>query len=99
VRRTSIESFNALRESGTLGRLQKLTFDTILTFGALTGRELDQYSGQSCLWKRLSELEARGIVKVVGERQCKVTGRVVSVWDIPGRDLMGQQADLFEEHA
>jgi sugar-specific transcriptional regulator TrmB len=98
VRRTSIDAFNAIRECGVLGARQKLAFDMLLVHGPMTGNELSQVSGVPGLWKRLSELESKKACRAVGERKCRVTGRLATLWDVYERELMNQQ-DLFEEHA
>ena len=97
VRFTSLQALHAIRESGTLGQRQIQAYEVLHHHGPLTGNELSSKAGLPGLWKRLSELETKGMIKVVGERPCTVTGRNCVIWDVVSRSE--SQPDLFEAGA
>lgn len=92
-RHTSKVAFREIKEDGTLGSLQRLAFDTLRRHGPLTGQELGALSGAPGIWKRLSELERRRLIKGDGTRKCRVTGRMAIVW--AAVDPTGAQLDMF----
>ncbi len=82
IRQTSIEAYQTIRESGLLSRRRLEAYDILFNHGPMTAQELDRKAGSVGLWKRLSELEAVGVVATVGERDCKVTNMNAILWDV-----------------
>lgn len=82
VRRTSIEAYRQVMESGLLGKRQKQAYDVLFKHGPLTGNELSKLMGMPGQWKRCSELKKRDLAVEVGERDCTVTGRNCIIWDV-----------------
>jgi DNA-binding MarR family transcriptional regulator len=85
VRRTSAESFEAIRASGRLSRMRWRVYSFLYEHGPLTGHELDDRMAvpgetMTSYHKRLSELERAGLVETIGERRCTVTGMTSLVW-------------------
>lgn len=85
VRRTSVESYEAIRASGRLSRMRWRVYDFLYRHGPLTGHELDDRMAvvgetKTSYHKRLSELERLGVVETVGERRCSVTGMTALLW-------------------
>lgn len=82
MRKTSLEAYQKLKESGTLSKRRWQAYDTLFHHGPLTGNELARYSGVPGMWKRLSELKKLGLVAMVGEKVCDVTGEKALTWDL-----------------
>jgi len=85
TRRTSIEAYERVKESGVLSRRRFQTYDILFKHGPLTGSEVSAACGIYGLWKRCSELLAFGLVEVVGEKKCQFSGMTVSLWDVTDR--------------
>lgn len=86
ARQTSIATYHAIRASGVLSRMRLRVYDWRYTNGEATRSELDQGMKSAgevnpSYHKRLSELERMGLVSVMHERPCKVTGRVCMAWE------------------
>lgn len=87
TRPTSLSAYSDLVTSGALGAKQRAVWGLLSQGRPMTGRELDRELGWTQdAHKRLSELEVAGVVKVVGERLCSVTGRKVCEWYITEKD-------------
>lgn len=80
VRPTSIESFNAMKTAGVMSEKQTLAWETLDHWGPMTAKELEVQAGSSGLWKRLSELKSRGLVKEFEVRMCRVTKYKAIAW-------------------
>ncbi len=92
MRRTSKEAFESIRDDGTLGERQRLALDLIRKHGPTTGNEPSSQAGLPGLWKRCSELARVGLIREVGERSCKITGRKATLWEAVEQL---HQGDLF----
>ena len=83
VRRTSIETYYAIRDQGLLSRMRFLVYQCLFHHGPLTAQEtfkrLRLESNQS---GRFTEMRDIGVIEELGERKCAVTGRNVIVWDV-----------------
>lgn len=80
---TSRAAHGAATRDGTITRSQLSVLRALREFGPATARELTRAAGlpdQS--QKRLSELVEAGAAVRAGERPCKETGRVATVWAI-----------------
>ena len=82
MRQTSIDVYTEIKASGLLSKRRWQVYDCLFHEGPLTGNELVERLKLPGAWKRLSELEAETVVRDVGERQCSVTGREVTLWDV-----------------
>ena len=85
IKQTSLEAYDAIKANGTLSQMRFRAYSIVRFYGPITGLELNMKgtgTQRHSLHKRLSELEALGIVEVVGNRRCRVTGRKVEEWDI-----------------
>lgn len=82
MRQTSIDAYNAIKESGLLGKRQKHAYNVLYKDGPLTGNELSELMRIPGQWKRCSELKKRRLAIEVGKRPCRVTGRECLTWDV-----------------
>jgi hypothetical protein len=67
--------------TGLLGERQLEAWQALHSWGPMTGRELDDQTGQRGLWRRLSELKALGLVKERTVRTCRIGKRAAIVWE------------------
>jgi hypothetical protein len=81
----SIEAYWDIIEDGTLGQMQREAATEIARHESLTGRELDDVLKSMSAHKRLSELEAMGVIRVKEVRACRITGREVEAWEMTGK--------------
>lgn len=77
---TSIQAWIDLKESGGLTRRRLEALLMLARKGPMTGSELDQALGNPSAHKRLVELQDLGVVEIVRERECTVTGRTCAEW-------------------
>ena len=75
---TSLEAWARLKFSGTLGKRQLDTLIALIKHGPMTGQEVTQFVPNA--WKRLSELEAKGVIRPGRERLCTVTNEKAIEW-------------------
>lgn len=92
MRRTSVETYQAIMASGILKRARWQVYAFLFHNGPMTGREMkekgkEKYGRefQESADKRLSELREMGAVYEVRERACTVTGRTAIEWDVTDR--------------
>lgn len=85
IRKTSIETYKAIQDSGHLGRTQREVYNALYQYGPLTQNELHFWHFQERqprdVQPRVSELVKLGVVKSAGKRQCNITGRVCMTWE------------------
>lgn len=81
TKRTSVETYRKVTESGLLSRLRTLVYKVIYEHGPITQGECWKlfFEGrgvlaQNSVTPRFAELEARGVIANVGSRPCKTTG-------------------------
>lgn len=83
MRDTSQEAWERINASGILGKHRTLAYNTLFRHGPMTGAELSQVVKHPGLWKRLSELEAVGVIRDTEQRRhCRVTGYMATLWDV-----------------
>lgn len=86
MRQTSAESYRTIEREGLLGQLQLDVYGALFEHGPLTQGECFSmhfpYRMQHSITPRFAELERKGLFTVVGERQCRVSGMITSVWDV-----------------
>ena len=88
TRETSRESYRQLVDSGQLVGKQALALDMTIRHGPGTSAEIIAHlPGDNVnLWRaRFTELNARGLIREIGVRKCKVSGRSALVWEATGR--------------
>jgi len=88
IRDTSRQAYNTIKKSGLMGALQFKVYDCVYSHGPLTQGEAwklhfnDRQRHDVC--PRFAELEHLGVIKCVGERPCRITGKNSMTWDITG---------------
>lgn len=87
IRETSRTAYQQIKAEGLLSRMRWRVYDAIYHHGPLTGHELDTHLAhpdetKTSYHKRLSELLRLRVVRIAGERPCKITGRVAVLWDV-----------------
>jgi hypothetical protein len=82
MRRTSIEAYMAIKESGQLSKCRLEAYEVLFHHGPLTATEVTVRHGVSNGWKRLSELKRFGVILETGVRPCSVTGHNATLWDV-----------------
>lgn len=93
VRRTSIEAYNEIKESGLLSKRRWQAYEILFHHGPLTANQLvrlaaEKFPALKNTWtfnKRLSELRRAGIVDEIAEVPCPLTGRTAILWDCNDR--------------
>jgi hypothetical protein len=93
TRQTSIDAYRTIVESGRLGESKCAVYRWLFEHGPATRNELDQALGHGnpnpTFSRRLTELEALGVVARVGQRRCLVTDYKSDLWDVTDK-LPGQ---------
>jgi hypothetical protein len=94
IKRTSRLAYEGLVASGQLkGKCQRIL--SVLTEGgpATSGEVIDEIIQRDHVTLnvnaergRFTELQARGLIRQIGERPCKISGRLCIVWAPTGRD-------------
>lgn len=77
---TSVMALRQQLASGALSRERFRVWDALAMHGPMTGREVDDRLKTVSAHKRLIELCDLGVAEIVGERTCKVTGRIAVEW-------------------
>lgn len=91
IKRTSQLAYEGLVASGQLkGKCMRVLNALVENGPATSGEVLNAYiSGATNVnaWRgRFTELQARGLIRQIGERPCKISGRLCIVWAPTGRD-------------
>lgn len=84
MRETSLDAYRAIRDSGILTNMQFEAYSMLHEHGPLTGSEMDDLAKNPSFHKRVSELEAAGVVVTQRLRICRVTGLLVHEWQVTG---------------
>jgi hypothetical protein len=94
LREASLAAYRELEASGGLGRLELLVTKDIAENGPTTQAEttlrLRNRGGQRPVYvesyqQRFSGLEDKQVIAVVGERVCRVLGKMATEWDLTGK--------------
>ena len=87
TRQTSIDTFVQIKNEGLLSKMRLKVYKAIFNKAPCTSAEAmegimtpDNVLSQSRA--RFTELRDRGVIKEIGKRLCKITGRNVIVWDL-----------------
>jgi hypothetical protein len=91
IKRTSRLAYEGLVASGQIkGKCMRVLNALVENGPATSGEVLNAYiSGATNVnaWRgRFTELQARGLIRQIGERPCKISGRLCIVWAPTGRD-------------
>ena len=96
VRETSIEAYERIRKTGTLGDMQRQVLLTIARFPNRTDREIARIMAGAALYDpnrvrpRRVELLKRGYIEVAGKRICSVSGATAYTWRIKTHHDQGE---------
>ena len=86
TRQTSIDCYNEIKANGLLSKRRLQAYQCMLNLSPCTAGELEkefnEKYGLRGVWKLLSQLRDMGVVKEVGERDCRITKRNVIEWDL-----------------
>ena len=86
IRDTSIEVYHQIEAEGLLSALRFDVYKCLFHNGPLTQmetcRKMASIRQDRSIMPRFAELEKMGVIKIVGEKECSVTGRKVYTWDV-----------------
>lgn len=86
VRETSADAYHAIEERGLLSQRRWAIYKWLYHNGPATQSECHKDGfpelQMDSVKPRFAELESRGVIRVVGERKCRVTGVNVTEWDV-----------------
>ena len=85
---TSAEAYEAIKESGLLGKLQLRVLEVVVNHGPITANEVNERLGGHGYHKRLSELQRFGVVHTPDSRKCTITGRRCMLWESTGQPFL-----------
>lgn len=90
MRQTSLIAYQHLKDNELLSKARWKVYDLLFRHGPCTSGELFQKDPRSVvkgsICARMTELEAAGVVKSVGEKECQLTGMTATVWDVTDLD-------------
>jgi len=86
ARKTSIEAYHEIKESGLLSKRRFEVYEALFYYGPMTqvetGVKLHLEKMHSSISPRFAELRDRGVIEEIGEKYCSVTGMHVILWDV-----------------
>jgi hypothetical protein len=92
MRQTSLDAFNAIKEKKLLSAKRFEVYECLFKHGPLTAHEVVAFgkrnnplANQTSWNARLSELEALGVVRTVGEKVNPVSNVANLLWDVTDR--------------
>ena len=89
IRETSREAYRHLIETGQLKGRQAAALDAVIKYGPATSGEIiakGMLGDNTNLWRsRFVDLQARGLIREVGQRPCRISGRMCLLWEATGR--------------
>ena len=91
IRETSINVYHEITAKGLLSKRRMQVFKCLWENNApMSTSEVYVKLGvpnlqQSSIMPRFAELLDMGVIDIVGERPCKITGHKVMIWDVTGR--------------
>jgi len=86
IQQTSLEAFNAMRDSGDLDGDELRVLRLIEQHGPITSREMEPLMGKPvhCFSGRITRLQERGLVRSAG--RVKIAGSSMNAWVRVGRE-------------
>lgn len=88
IQTTSLDAYRQLVADGNLVGKQATCLERLIALGqATSGEVLDSLGIKNVnAWRaRFTELQGRGLIREVGQRKCKISGRAGIVWAPTGR--------------
>ena len=92
VRKTSIEAYNNLKESGKLGKRRWEVYEVLFNDGPLTTNGLFESMDKRGIQDhrrnsnaRLSELRDMELAEEIGTVKCEISGQLVTLYDVTDR--------------
>jgi hypothetical protein len=85
MRKLNIDVYTQVKDKGLLGRMQFLVYETLCLFGPLTQMELSRLLAspdRSNVGPRFAELKKYGCIYESEHRNCAITGKLVTEWDV-----------------
>lgn len=89
---TSIETFHHIRDNGLLSKRRFEVYQTVYMHGPMTSAEAFSIMNKANPLKnltqsraRFTELQTMAVLKTIGERKCKITGRNALIWEVTDR--------------
>lgn len=70
------------KENPGKGETYKIIIETLEKEGEMTSGELCVKAGRPGLWKRLSEMQQEGLLDIVGQRRCTISGKKANIWSL-----------------
>jgi hypothetical protein len=84
-RATSLAAYRAIQENGLLSKRRFEVYDAIVHHGPITQGETwkEHFLNKQRhdIGPRFAELERRGVIRIVGTRPCRVTGRSAYIYE------------------
>jgi len=89
MRRTSIETYREIRDSGLLSRIRLLVLEEIANIdqpftAKMVEKRMNTFHNIRGSWKTLSYLRDVGVIEEIGETKCPISGRNVIQWQMTG---------------
>ena len=81
MRHTSTKAYHEIRDNGLLSKMRFKVYEAVYKYGPITGVGLNRLLKTPSAHKRLSELEAAGVIEIVGEKKT-TTGHMGILWDV-----------------
>ena len=88
TRATSIDTYNKIKKEGLLSRLRFDVYACLYLNGPMTQGECWRAMNgtpRPSVTPRFAELDERGVIECIGERECRVTGRMALLWSTTDR--------------
>lgn len=84
---TSLEAYLKIKSLGLLSPRRFEVYEVLAKYGAQTQSEVFSKLGligekRVCYTPRFAELERQGVIRVVGEKACSVTGKNCKIWKV-----------------
>lgn len=82
MRKTSLDAYYEIKKSGLLSERRFQVYEIIVKRGPITQSELtSMFPGRdNSMRPRFAELEVLGVIRSIGTRTCRITGRNVHEW-------------------
>jgi len=101
TRDTSIEAYNEIKNNHRLHSLQLMVYDCLYHHGPLSATEVSLKTDEAlnCISPRFSPLRDKGVVREVGSKISKQTGKRVIIWDVTSNVPTKKQKKLTKTEA
>jgi len=89
MKQTSVQAYRQMRKSKELGKRQKKVYKAVKRYGPGTMREIYQFMGEPGVYSgyqpRFKELRDKNLLQESGKKQCNITGRKATIYEIKRR--------------